>query len=424
MSVKVVVGLAWGDEGKAKIVDYLTKEADFVVRFQGGANAGHTVIVGGTKVVFHLIPAGIMHPGKKCIIGNGVVLDLDMLTKEIEDLKAKGISTEGRLLISPYAHLVMPYHKMLDQAGEAQRGDKKIGTTAKGIGPCYQDKVARSGLRVADLMIPSQFQEKLSQSIYEKNRLLERIYDWEQVDEAETTAQYLAWGERIKPYVTDTAQVLHQVIAEGRNVLFEGAQGSMLDVDYGTYPFVTSSNTIAGAACTGSGIGPTQIDEVIGIVKAYTSRVGNGPFPTELDNEIGAKIREIGKEYGATTGRPRRCGWLDAVVTRHTAQLSGVDHLAITRLDILDSLPEIQLCTAYRYEGQIIDTFPVGTTMLEACEPVYETWEGWMAGTSDARTFEELPTKAQRYLERISELVGVPIGIISVGPERTQTILR
>ena len=423
MSVRVVVGLAWGDEGKAKIVDYLTKEADFVVRFQGGANAGHTVVVGDTKVVFHLIPAGIMHEEKKCIIGNGVVLDLDVLIKEVEDLENKGISTEGRLFISPYAHLVMPYHKMLDRAREARRGDRKIGTTASGIGPCYQDKIARCGLRVADLMVPERFREKLSASIQEKNELLDKIYGWEQVSEAGVIAQYLAWGKRTEPYVADTSVILHQAIAQGQNVLFEGAQGAMLDVDYGTYPFVTSSNTTAGAASVGAGIGPTQIDEVIGIVKAYTSRVGNGPFPTELDNEIGAKIRELGKEYGATTGRPRRCGWLDGVVTRRTARLNGVDRLAITRLDILDTLPKLKICTAYLYEGQLMETFPSDTAVLEACEPVYEEWDGWMTCTSDVRKFDDLPSNAQRYLERISELAGVPIGIVSVGPERTQTIL-
>ncbi|MCK4590307.1 MAG: adenylosuccinate synthase, partial [Candidatus Latescibacteria bacterium] len=358
MAVKVVVGSQWGDEGKAKIVDYLTEEADIVVRFQGGANAGHTVVIGQEKFVFHLIPTGIIHPDKICIIGNGVVLDPAVLLEEKENLGEKGIRVEGRLLVSQNSHLVMPYHKLLDQVKEDSKTGEKIGTTRRGIGPCYTDKAARIGIRAADLLDEGLFREKLAQNIREKNEVLTKIYGREAIDGEKIFSEYREFAEMLRPFITDTSVFLDQAVKQGRSVLFEGAQGTLLDMDHGTYPFVTSSNTVAGGACTGSGIGPTQIDEVIGVTKAYTSRVGNGPFPTELKDATGEKIREVGQEYGATTGRPRRCGWFDAVAVRLASRVNGLTSLAVTRLDVIDSFATINICTAYRYKVNTIEDMP------------------------------------------------------------------
>ena len=422
MSVKVVVGSQWGDEAKAKIVDYTAFDADYIVRFQGGANAGHTVIVNGNEFIFHLIPSGIMYPDKKCVIGNGVVLDPSGLLDEIEELKKRGISVDGRLYISQKAHLVMPYHKLLDQAGEKHKGKNSIGTTGRGIGPAYRDKAARVGIRIVDLLNRDVLVSKLELNIKNANDILTKIYGYEPLDVNETVDAFLEFDRKIDPYVTDISVLLNDAIREGKTILFEGAQGALLDIDHGTYPYVTSSNTLAGAACVGTGIGPTHIDEVIGVMKAYTTRVGNGPFPTEFSGEFANKIREIGSEYGATTGRPRRCGWFDGVIGKYSAQINGLSKLAITKLDVLDTLEEIKICTHYRYNGKNIINFPAEAYVLDASEPVYETHPGWMEPTTDIRKYDDLPANARSYVERISEFVQTPIGYISVGSDREQTI--
>ncbi len=424
MPTKVIVGTQWGDEGKAKVVDYLTKDADIVVRFQGGANAGHTVIVDGKEYIFHLVPAGIIHPNKICVIGNGVVISLETLLEEIDELENKGISVEGRLFISQNAHLVMPYHKLLDQAEEERKGKDKLGTTIRGIGPCYADKVARIGIRVGDLLNEETFKEKLAFNVREKNQVLRQIYKKDPIDEQKLLTAYLELKDRIAPYVRDISILLNEAIDEGKHILFEGAQATLLDMDHGTYPFVTSSNTVAGAACTGAGIGPKMIDEVIGVAKAYTTRVGTGPFPTELSDSTGEMMRQIGRgEYGATTGRPRRCGWFDAVPVRMSARVNALDTLAITKMDVLDSFPKINICTAYSYEGKTITEFPSDHRILEGCKPIYEELDGWMTPTNDIRNFDELPDAAKRYLDRMHQVVGTPIFLISVGFEREQTVV-
>ena len=423
MSVRAVLGAQWGDEGKAKVVDYLTGEADVVVRFQGGANAGHTIKVGDLEFIFHLIPAGIIHPDKTCVIGNGVVLDPEALFAEVDDLKGRGISIEGRLFISQNAHLVMPYHTRLEVASEEKIGEGAIGTTLRGIGPAYLDKLNRStGIRVADLLDADILPEKIRANIREKNEILNKVYGAEGLEEVPIIESYVALGERIAPLVTDTSVYLNDAIEGGKHVLFEGSQGTLLDIDHGTYPYVTSSNTTAGAICTGAGIGPTRIDEVVGVVKAYTTRVGNGPFPTELTDEMGDRLREIGQEYGATTGRPRRCGWLDAVIIRLSARLNGLSSLAVTRLDILDSLEALKICTHYLCKGERVEHFPGTLKVLEACEPVYETLPGWQRSTQDIRHWDDLPDNARAYLDRISELTRTPISLVSVGPDRDETI--
>ena len=422
MSVKIVVGSQWGDEAKAKIVDYAAADADYVVRFQGGANAGHTVIVNGNEFIFHLIPAGIMYPDKICVIGNGVVLDPSALMDEIDELKKRGIEVEGRLFISQKAHLVMPYHKLLDQATEKHMGKNSIGTTGRGIGPAYRDKAARVGIRIIDLLDRRVFVEKLEQNIRAANELLTKIYGYEPLDVESVVEAFLEFDRKIDPYVTDISILLNNAIKKGKNILFEGAQGTLLDIDHGTYPFVTSSNTVAGAACIGTGIGPTYIDEVIGVMKAYTTRVGNGPFPTEFDDEFAQKIRDIGGEYGATTGRPRRCGWFDGVIGRYSAMINGLSYLAITKLDVLDTLREIKICKHYRYKNRVLNAFPVDANVLDEVEPVYEKHPGWMEPTKHIRKYGELPSKARAYLERISELVETPIKYVSVGSDREQTI--
>lgn len=423
MSVRIVLGAQWGDEGKAKIVDYLTTDADVVVRYQGGANAGHTIKVGDLEFVFHLIPAGIVHQEKSCVVGNGVVLDPVALFEEVDDLQNRGISVDGRLFVSDRAHLVLPYHKAVEQASEKKIGDSAIGTTLRGIGPTYQDKINRSsGIRVGDLLDSEALPEKIRANVRAKNELLEKVYGVEGLEEVQLIEEYMAIGERLKPFITDTSVYLDDAIKAGKGVLFEGSQGTLLDIDHGSYPYVTSSNTTAGGACAGSGIGPTRINEVVGVVKAYTTRVGNGPFPTELNDEMGQRIRDIGHEYGATTGRPRRCGWLDMVIVRMACRINGLSSMAVTRLDILDEIEEIKICTHYTRNGQRVDHFPGDLNVLAECEPVYETLPGWQSATPDIRSYDDLPENARKYLERISELADTPISIVSVGPDRDETI--
>jgi adenylosuccinate synthase len=423
MPTTIVLGAQWGDEGKAKVVDYLTFKADVVVRYQGGANAGHTVKVGDSQFVFHLIPSGIMHPGKICMVGNGVVLDPEAALAEIDELAARGISCSGRLFISDSAHVVMPYHKVLDRAGEESQGSERIGTTGRGIGPCYRDKVERShGIRVMDLLDPELLRDRAGAAVTAKNELLTRIYHQEPLDPAPIIAAYTGYGERLREFVADTALLLYRAIEDGKDVLFEGAQGTLLDVDHGTYPFVTSSNTTAGGACTGSGIGPTRIDAVVGVTKAYTTRVGNGPFPTELTGPEGERLRELGHEYGATTGRPRRCGWFDALPVRRASRVNGLTSLAITRLDVLDTLERLKVCVGYRHGDTVLEEFPTNPRVLGACTPIFEEVEGWLRSTHEARRLADLPAAARRYLDRIAELSRAPVSLVSVGPERDATI--
>ena len=423
MPLRIIVGAQWGDEGKGKIVDYLSEKADIVARYQGGPNAGHTVVIDGEEIILHQIPCGILRPNTICIIGNGVVVDPVILREEIRFLESKGIKVSGRLFISHRAHLIMPYHRLLDQAREAAVGGERIGTTGRGIGPAYTDKFQRSGIRIVDLLDRDTLHRKLIANIEEKNKLLRRIYESEEMDEEKIISDYLEFDKEIDEYVTDISVFIDKALNEGKEVLAEGAQGTMLDVDFGTYPFVTSSNPIAGGACSGLGIGPMRVNEVIGVVKAYTTRVGSGPFPTEFENDFSDHMRELGAEYGATTGRPRRCGWFDAVIARYSTRLNGFTGLAITKLDVLDTLEEIKICTGYQYKEKTLRDFPAETWIQNDAEPVYETHPGWKKPTSDARTFSELPRKAQNYLNRISELTAVPIRIMSVGSDRKQTIV-
>lgn len=422
MSVTIIVGAQWGDEGKGKIVDLLSAKANLVARYQGGPNAGHTVVVDEEEIVLHQIPSGILHPHTRCIIGNGVVIDPVILMEEVAFVESKGIQVEGRLFISHRAHLIMPYHKKLDIAREHAQGAAKIGTTGRGIGPSYVDKYDRCGIRIVDLLDRKTLREKLIANIESKNKVLERIYDGTSLDMDQIIQDYIAFDQRIDSFVKDTTVYLNRAIDAGEEVLIEGAQGTMLDVDFGTYPYVTSSNPIAGGACTGLGIGPTRIDHVLGVVKAYTTRVGMGPFPTEFAQEFGDKMRQLGGEYGATTGRPRRCGWFDAVVVRMAAMVNGLTHLAITKMDVLDTLPEIKICTGYRYDGRVLEHYPAELWVQENLEPVYETHPGWLCSTQEARSFAELPEKAQSYLRRIRELTATPIAIVSVGSKRSQTL--
>jgi adenylosuccinate synthase len=422
MANRVIVGSQWGDEGKAKVVDYLTEYTDYVIRFQGGANAGHTVIVGDRKFIFHLIPAGIMHEGKICVVGNGVVFEPAQFIQELKDLDAQGIHYANRIFISKRASLVMPYHKLMDTARERMKGAGKIGTTGRGIGPAYADKVSRVGIRVIDLLSPNDLRERIRSNLEEKNALFTKIYNEKPFDPEQMIDEYLRHGEALKGYIADTSTLINRALKEGKRLLFEGAQGTVLDIDHGTYPYVTSSNTVAAAACTGTGIGPTKIDEVIGVVKAYTTRVGNGPFPTEFDEAMGERIRKIGNEFGATTGRPRRCGWFDAVIVRRSADLNGLCSMAITKLDVLDSLDRIKICTAYKLDGRMLSEFPDSIDELNRVEPVYEEVQGWQSKTTGITDYGKLPAKARDYLERLSDLVEVPISMVSVGPDRNQTI--
>ena len=416
----VVVGAQWGDEGKGKIVDVLAPTVDIVARYQGGANAGHTVNVGGDEFILHQIPSGILHPGKRCLLGNGVVLDVEQFFQELDALHARGIDTGGRVGVSGRAHLLLEYHKRLDLVSEERRGAARIGTTGKGIGPAYEDKIARRGIRVADLRA-SDAADMLRAAVERANDAL-RAAGAEPLDPARIVGDVLAMRERLLPLVTDTGHEIARALDANRRVLLEGAQGALLDVDHGTYPFVTSSTTTAAGAATGVGIGPTRIDAVLGVVKAYTTRVGSGPMPTELDSEIGERLRELGGEYGATTGRPRRCGWFDAVVLRYAARVNGLTGLALTKLDVLDSFDEVKIATAYEADGAVLEEFPEDLALLERVRPVYETLPGWRAPTSAARTLEDLPARARDYLHRIEELTGVPIWFVSVGTERGEII--
>lgn len=423
MSNIVIVGAQWGDEGKGKIVDIFTGYADLIVRFQGGNNAGHTIVVNGEKTVLHLIPSGILHPDKKCIIGNGVVIDPEILIEEIDTLKAKGQFDDERLLISEDAHLIMPYHKKIDSAKENLRGARKIGTTGRGIGPAYEDKTARTGIRFADLMDETVFRDKLKFILMEKNHYLVNLLHQSGFEVHEIYDRYMGYGEKLRRYVTNTSIYINDEIKRGKNVLFEGAQGTLLDVDHGTYPYVTSSNTVAGGACCGAGVGPTHINGVVGISKAYTTRVGEGPFPTEMNDLMGDRFREKGQEYGATTGRPRRCGWLDAVGLRHAARINGLTGMVITKVDILSGLNKIKICTGYRFEGRLYEEFPSNPRTMQGAEPVYEELDGWDEDLSPVKDFDALPSNTKKYLKRVEELSGVDTIMVSVGMERDQTIL-
>ncbi|MBI5417027.1 adenylosuccinate synthase [Candidatus Poribacteria bacterium] len=418
MSNVIVVGAQWGDEGKGKIVDVITENFDIVARYQGGFNAGHTVIVNDQQFILHLIPSGILHEGKKCIIGNGVVVDLPSLINEIKGLEKRNIKVTDRLFISRQAHVVMPYHKIIDNKQEQNKGNKKIGTTGHGIGPTYMDKMARMGIRMDDLFDKDTFIGKLDANLNEKKNFLKKF----PLDREQIIKNYLRDADKIKNFITNTVKFINREIDNGKSVLFEGAQGTMIDVDFGTYPYVTSSNSTAGGACTGLGVGPTKIDEVIGIAKAYTTRVGEGPFPTEFDAVMSEHIRAIGKEYGATTGRPRRCGWFDAVIARYSAMVNGFTSMAITKLDILDELKTIKICNRYEYNGKQIDNFPYQLQILENCKPIYEEVEGWMSDTSNINQYKDLPKNAKKYLERISAIMDVPISMISTGAKRNQII--
>jgi len=422
--VIVVVGAQWGDEGKGKIIDLLAKSTDVVVRFQGGSNAGHTLVVEGEKFVFHLIPSGILHKGKRCVIGSGVVVDPQVLIEEIDSLKAKGyLQDDSQFLLSEEAHLIFPYHKQIDKGRERIRSGE-IGTTGRGIGPAYEDRASRDGIRVIDLTEEEIFRRKLEETLAQKNYYLTRVLQEEGVELEPLYREYMRYGERLRRYVANTSLFLARQIKEGKRILFEGAQGTLLDVDHGTYPYVTSSSTVAGNACSGSGIGPTQINLVLGITKAYTTRVGGGPFPTELTDDIGAMLREKGGEYGATTGRPRRCGWFDAVVVRHAVRVNGLGGLAITKLDTLTGIKTIKVCTAYRLGKDTITEFPASAERVARCQPLYEECDGWTEDISGIRELSQLPPAAQRYLEKIEQLTQTPIHIVSVGAQRDQTIIR
>lgn len=424
MPAVVIVGTQWGDEGKGKIVDLLSPEADVIVRFQGGHNAGHTVVVNADQFILHLVPSGVLHAGKIGVIGNGVVVDPAALLEEIDALKAKGVDLSGRLFVSDRAHLIMPYHKAIDKESEKNKGARKIGTTGRGIGPTYADKMARVGLRMADLLDPALFRQKLTRSLTDMNYLLGRLYGVKGFDLDSVYQAYLGYATRLRPYIVDTAELLHEAVTTGRRVLFEGAQGTLLDVDHGTYPFVTSSSATAGGAVIGSGIGPRGIDRVVGVAKAYSTRVGEGPFPTEIrDDQGGAELRARGQEFGATTGRPRRCGWFDAVVVRYAVRLNGLSGLAITKLDVLDECADINICTAYRLSGRTVTTIPAVAEHYEQCEPVYETMPGWRRPTVGITRYDDLPLNARRYLERLSELTGCPLDLISTGSKRDQTVV-
>jgi len=423
MANVVIVGSQWGDEGKGKVVDIYTEYADQVVRFQGGNNAGHTLVVGDEKTVLHLIPSGILHKGKRCLIGNGVVLDPQVFLQEIEQLKQKGyLQDDSQLVIDGNAHIIMPYHKAIDIAREKQSGARKIGTTGRGIGPTYEDKIGRRGIRVADLVNPELFARKVKEFLPEKNFLLEQYLHETPLDEAAILEEYNAYGKTLAKYLGNASLLINNSIAAGQKILFEGAQGCLLDIDHGTYPYVTSSSTIAGSACIGAGVGPRFLNQVIGISKAYITRVGEGPFPTELHDEMGQLLREAGNEFGSTTGRPRRCGWFDAVAMRYAVRASGMTGLAITKMDVLNKLETIKLCTAYAYHGELLKEFPNDLEILKECTPVYEEVEGWQSDLCGATSYEELPKKAKDYLKKLEEVSGCPIVLISVGPRRDQTI--
>ncbi len=422
MANVIVIGAQWGDEGKGKITDLLSGSADVVVRYQGGVNAGHTIVVQGQTFKLHLIPSGILYPDTECIIGCGTVIDPQVLIEELDRLEKLNISTRN-LLISENAHVTMPYHRLIDQASEERRGSYKIGTTKRGIGPTYADKSERTGIRVLDLMDNEGLRQQLLWTIAYKNVILEKLYNLPPLDPEQVIEQYLEYAERLRPHVIDTSLKIYDAIRRRRNILFEGAQGTLLDLDHGTYPYVTSSNPVAGGACVGAGVGPTMIDRVIGVAKAYTTRVGEGPFPTELDGEVGEKLCDRGAEFGTTTGRKRRCGWFDAVIGRYAVRINGMDCLAITKLDVLDELAEIKVCIAYEIDGQRREEFPSNARRFARCHPIYETLPGWQQSTAHCRFLEDLPKEALNYLKFLAELMEVPIAIVSLGASRDQTII-
>ncbi|MGL4820431.1 MAG: adenylosuccinate synthase, partial [Bacilli bacterium] len=420
MTSVVVVGTQWGDEGKGKITDYLSREAEVVARYQGGNNAGHTIVFNDTKYKLHLIPSGIFYPNKDCVLGNGMVIDPKALVQEIEYLHSHNVSTD-HLKISNRAHVILPYHLQLDELEENRKGANKIGTTKKGIGPAYMDKAARIGIRIADLLDKEEFAEKVRRNVAEKNEWLTKLYGVDPIDADSFIDEYFAYGQQFAHYVCDTSVVLNDKLDAGKRVLFEGAQGVMLDIDQGTYPYVTSSNPIAGGVTIGSGVGPSKIHKVVGVSKAYTTRVGDGPFPTELNNEIGDRIREVGREYGTTTGRPRRVGWFDSVVVRHARRVSGITDLSLNSIDVLTGIPTLKICVAYKLNGETITEFPPSLKTLAQCEPVYEELQGWTEDITGCKSLDELPENARHYVERICQLTGIGLSIFSVGPDRNQT---
>jgi len=422
LAAVVLIGAQWGDEGKGKITDFLAEQADIVVRYQGGNNAGHTVVVDNRELKLHLIPSGILYPDKICVIGNGLVIDPKILLEEVDYLEKQGVST-GNLRISGRAQVLMPYHRRFDELEEERKGENKIGTTKRGIGPAYMDKAARAGIRIVDLLDPDEFIPKLRRILADKNELLVKVYGVKPFTEDEMIEEYLGYADRIRGYVTDASLVINQAIEGCQNVLFEGAQGTLLDIDLGTYPYVTSSHPVAGGACIGAGGGPTRIDLVMGVVKAYTTRVGEGPFPSELLDETGNEIRQRGFEYGTTTGRPRRCGWLDIVMLRYARRVNGLDRIAVTKLDVLDGMAKVKICTAYEYKGKVITEFPDSLKTLSECRPVYEEMDGWLQDITGIERLERLPDNARRYLDRVTELTGLKVAIVAVGPKRSQTIV-
>lgn len=419
----VIIGAQWGDEGKGKIVDILARDADFVVRYQGGSNAGHTVINERGTYVFHLIPSGILYRGVTCVIGNGVVVDPAALIEEMDQLQTKGVTIGKNLAVSERAHLILPYHKAIERASEQSKGSRKIGTTGRGIGPSYADKMARVGIRVGDLLNPPLFRRKLEENLVEMNWWLERFHKLDPYQVDKVFDQYMSYADRLRSHMTDTVLLLNRAIQKNKTILFEGAQGTHLDVDFGTYPYVTSSSASAGGACTGTGVGPTKIDGVLGIAKAYTTRVGSGPFPTELTEEVGQRLQERGNEFGSTTGRPRRCGWFDAVLVRYAAQVNGLTSLALTKLDVLDGHREILLCTGYRHGDKLYKDMPSDLDVLTNCQPVYQRMKGWAVSTTGVTRYKQLPVEAKRYLARIEELAQCPIDMISTGSKRAETII-
>ena len=426
MSTLVVVGSQWGDEGKGKITDLLSKEADIIVRYQGGSNAGHTVVKGDEQYIFHLIPSGILHQGVKCLIGNGVVIDPQSLLQEIECLKKKNIEIDDNLFIDFKAHVVFPYHKILDEIKENKRGKDKIGTTKRGIGPAYVDKIARTGIRMIDMIDGKSLSKKIEINLNEKNDIFEKLYGLKisNQEKKDILKKYIEYGQLLKKYVIDVSLHLNQAINEDKKILFEGAQGTLLDIDHGTFPYVTSSNPTAGGACAGTGVGPTKINKVMGITKAYTTRVGRGPFPTELTGKLGEHIRQKGGEFGATTGRPRRCGWFDVVLVNYAVRINGMDSMVLTKIDVLSDLEKIKICTSYKYNGDTIKEFPVNIEAVQNCIPIYAEMEGWKGDISQITKYEDLPQQLRAYISRIEELVKTKVVIVSVGPERSQTIIR
>ncbi len=419
----VVLGTQWGDEGKGKIVDLLTEEASAVVRFQGGHNAGHTLVIDGKKTVLHLVPSGVLREGIDCIIGNGVVLAPDALLEELEMLEKEGVPATQRLMLSEACQLILPYHVALDMAREVARGNKAIGTTGRGIGPAYEDKISRRGLRLGDLLNTERFTEKLKEVMEYHNFMLKNYFKAEEVSYEKVLEESLVMAEKLRPMVVDVPNMLHKLRKAGKNIMFEGAQGTLLDIDHGTYPYVTSSSTTAGGACTGSGVGPKNLDYVLGITKAYTTRVGSGPFPTELFDDIGAHIAEVGHEQGATTGRDRRCGWLDAVALRRSMQINSITGICVTKMDVLDDVETIKICVAYELDGERMEVPPINTTDFARCTPIYEEHEGWMSKTFGITEYDDLPEKAKAYLKRMVELLEVPADIISTGPDRDHTMI-